>query len=172
MAICLAMITPAVASGATVKPDDSMGTATTKYYCQTYKLNPQNIFGGNVFVYKFRPIWRINTSNSISATTDGSTFTKSNVLSQWKLVDSASAWDIYKSGTRNVEAYYGEGISAGWGINVTGEASAKASSNGCDVTIKATANATIGQAISRKYKAVVSTGANWTSCNFSHKLYQ
>lgn len=170
LAVMLVLLTPAVAVASTVYPESGgMSTKSSKYYCKSFTFNPQNIYGGDVFVYKFRPVWRINTSNSITSTDDASTFTKSNILSQWKLVDSASTWTNHKSGSKYVEAYYGEAISAAWGINISGECSAKTS--GESITLKASANATVGQAVTRKYKATVSTGRSWTSCNYSYKFY-
>ena len=170
--LSLLILTPVIATAGPVYPNSGMSTANSKYYCVGLKYSPKNSLGNEVFVYWFRPIWRINTSNSISSTSDASTFTKSNILSQWKLIDSASAWDLYKSGSNNVEAYYGEGIAAAWGINMSGEASAKTSASGCDVTVKTTASVTVGQALTCKYRAVVSTGSDWTSCDYYGQLYK
>ncbi len=169
MAMIFAM--PLAVYGGSVSYDSNLSTSNSKYYCRSYQLTEENIFKGELIRYTFRPEWRVNKNNSIYATTDSSTFLKKNVISPWKLVDSASDWSTLKIKKRTCEAYYGEAIAWGWGINLKGFCSAEAQVNGVSVKLQADASVTIGQALSYKYKATVETGKKWTSCSFSDRVY-
>lgn len=158
---------PALAA-TTVSPNSSMSTTSSKYYSKTQTITLYNNFDDVLCKYKFTPVWRINSSNSIYSVSEASTFTNSAWWSLWELKDSANSWwGELKSGSRYIERYYSEGIVLGWGIGVSGEASIKADTG----AISCKTSGTVGEVYSYKYQATVYTGSSWTSCKYSYSLY-
>lgn len=170
-ALMTALSIPAFASY-TVYPNSSMSTSTSKYYSDTTSVSYLNMTDSILCTYKFTPVWRVNSSNSISATSEASTFEKGGLLSLWKLAASSSSWyGQAKSGSRVIESYFAEGIAVGWGVNLSGSVGIKGGSNGFDATVSTSASVTVGQAFTQKFQAIAYTGSNWNSCRFAYSLY-